>query len=1344
MDFFHICYKVKSNGTYEIYPKFIIASTNDLMIRGGEFYAAWIEEIGLWSTNEWDVIKIIDREIDRFVKDNQAAFEDHYVSKLYMHDADSGSIDRWHKYCQKQMPSSWFRPLDEEITFANDEATKEKLASKRLPYALSKGSIENYDALMSVLYTPEERRKLEWAIGSIVAGDSKWIQKFIVLYGSAGSGKSTVLNIITKLFEPYVATFDAKALGNPNSVFALEPFSSNPLVAIQHDGDLSHIEDNARLNSLVSHEALNVNEKFKKIYTMEFKAMLFVGTNKPVKITDAKSGLLRRLIDVTPSGETVPKREYNRLVKGIDFELGAIAYHCLSVYNRSPGYYDDYVPTNMVDATNDFYNFVADSYFTLLDNDPIQLQAVWTMYKEYVQEANLSWSMNKRAFKEELKNYYEKYEERGRLDGRQARNVYSGFKHQMFDETESAYNGAMETDSDSGWLVLSGGIRSKFDTACADCKAQYATNKGAPKRKWANVDGLLSGIDTSRLHYVKPLENHIVIDFDLKGPDGSKSLEANIAEANKWPKTYAECSKSGQGLHLHYIYDGDVTQLSSIYDENVEIKVFTGNSALRRKLTMCNDLDIAHLSGGLPVKERKELKMIEGTQVMSERALRTLIIRNLRKEIHPATKPSVEFIKKILDDAYASDLAYDVTDMKDDIMAFAAHSTNNAKYCMSVVREMRFASREEMVKMPDNPDEKIVFFDIEIFPNLFVICFKVQGSEEVLRLINPTAEEVRQLLKMPLVGFNNRDYDNHMVWYASQGYSVPMLFEVSQNIIGKGIGKNANAYNLSYADVYEFVKKKQSLKKWEIELGIRHNELGLPWDKPVDKRLWKKVADYCCDDVRATEAVFEARHGDFVVKQVLAKMAGGCVNDSTTQLTNKIIFGNNRHPQNEFNYRWMGAEEEIEYNLFEDEWATFNKNDQPIFKGYTFKNGKSEYRGEEVGEGGYVYAEPGCYADVALLDIASMHPSTIEAEQLFGPYTKRFCDLKYGRITLKHINQMIKNGAPEEEIAERIEAAKRDLFDGDLAEFLDNRDDIAALPDAFKLVINKVYGLTKARFENPFRDDRNVDNIVAKRGALFMVNLKNYVQGLGYTVAHIKTDSIKIPNADAEIIEKVMDYGKAYGYTFEHEATYERMVLVNDAVYIAKDKADNEWHPTGKQFAVPYVYKKMFGNPDDITTDDLAVTFASKGAIYLDLNDALPDDTELLKQRDKLLKACTEDDVPEKLAAIDEEISKCHNYKFIGRVGQFSPVVDEMHGGRLMVSQDEIKYSYAPGAKGYRWMETADLESGGNMDKVDISYFDALVDDAIKAIEVYCPYDVLVDEDFEKFKVMGVEGFPFY
>jgi phage/plasmid-associated DNA primase len=226
--------------------------------------------------------------------------------------------------------------LDERLIFTNTETKKGDYASKKLSYPLEKGDISAYDKLISTLYSEEERQKIEWAIGSIVSGDSKKLQKFMVLYGAMGTGKSTILNIIQQLFDGYYSVFDAKSLGSSSNAFALEAFKSNPLVAIQHDGDLSRIEDNTRLNSLVSHELMTVNEKFKSTYANRFKSFLFMGTNKPVRITDAKSGLIRRLIDVSPSGNKVPQKEYDKLVKQVGFELGGIAWHCREVYLNNP------------------------------------------------------------------------------------------------------------------------------------------------------------------------------------------------------------------------------------------------------------------------------------------------------------------------------------------------------------------------------------------------------------------------------------------------------------------------------------------------------------------------------------------------------------------------------------------------------------------------------------------------------------------------------------------------------------------------------------------------------------------------------------------------------------------------------------------------------------------------------------------------------------------------------------------------------------------------------------------------------------------------------------------------
>ena len=982
LDFMTVTYRNTKNGI-EVYPKFIVKTNHeDLMIRGSDFYAIWDEDLGAWSTDEGDAIRLIDQEIDKYIEDNKN-FLNGNVIKKYMWDSESGSIDRWHKYCQKQQRDS-FHMLDENLIFSNSDTNKKDYASKKLNYPLEPGSTEAWDKIVSTLYSEEERHKIEWAIGSIVTGDSKKIQKFMVLYGAAGTGKSTILNIIQQLFDGYYSVFDAKALGSSSNAFALEAFKCNPLVAIQHDGDLSKIEDNTRLNSLVSHELMTVNEKFKSTYSSRFKCFLFMDTNKPVKITDGKSGLIRRLIDVTPSGKKLSASEYKKMMKQVSFELGAIAYHCRDVYLEDPGYYDDYIPIAMMGASNDFYNYIIDSYSLFLHDDGITLTAAYERYKNYCNDANVAYPMSRRAFKEELKNYFWNFDERFSMeDGSRVRSYYSGFRADKFNQEKSN----KEKQNDKQELIEFREQKSIFDDEFSTCPAQYANTKETPTVKWDDCVTRLGELDTSRLHYVKVPENHIVIDFDIKGDDGKKSFEKNLEEASKWPTTYAELSKSGSGIHLHYIYTGDVNTLSRIYDENIEIKVFTGKSSLRRKLTKCNNIPIAHISSGLPLKGEK---MLNKDVVQTEKGLRTTIKKCLNKEIHASTKPSVDFIFKILEDAYNGGLNYDVTDMRNAIFAFAANSTNQADYCIKLVNKMHFKSEEPSINK-DHTNADLVFYDIEVFPNLFLVNWKLQGEgNPVVRMINPSSSDIEELIKFNLVGFNCRRYDNHILYARLMGYSNEELYNLSQKIINNSPNCFfSEAYNLSYTDVYDFASagNKKSLKKLEIEMGnlteenlkkkgfseseikiikagTHHTELELPWDQPVPENLWLKVAEYCDNDVIATEAAFVYLKADWTARQILADLAGMTVNDTTNTLTTRIIFGKNRKPQSEFCYRNLAEPvkeldpevkaflEEACPKMMEHPHAGYNTpfadSLLPYFPGYKFEAGKSTYRGEEV------------------------------------------------------------------------------------------------------------------------------------------------------------------------------------------------------------------------------------------------------------------------------------------------------------------------------------------------------------------------------------------------------------
>ena len=1359
-DFLRISSK-NSKGDISLYPTFIVGKpSKDLMIRGRDFYAIWDEETGLWSKDEDTATQHIDNELEKKVEELRKHDSSITYTANYMWNGDNKMIDKWHHYCQKQLRDNW-QMLDNKVIFANQETKREDYATHKLPYAIAEGEMPAYEELVSKLYEPQERDKFEWAIGSIIAGDAKDIQKFIVFYGDRGTGKSSIMDIIEQLFEGYTSHPRFVEVVDPNNSFALESFKDNPLVAIEHDSKLDRIADNSRLNSIVSHEKMMVNEKFKPKYETKFNCFIFIGTNTPIQITDSKSGLLRRLIDVYPTGDTFDFRHYKRLMKQIKYELGAIAYHCLEKYKKmEDSYYNSYVPDRMMSATNDIYDFIEYYYLDEFSkNDQYTLNDLWRLWRAYIEDGKVYRKISRKELGEEMKSYFNKFYENVTIDGTHYRMLYKGFKREKFEkgiDPNRIFKEAVEQAKNESWLDFKE-QHSLFDDIAADYPAQYVRDNGSLYMKWADNKMTLKDINTSRVHHVKVPPNHIVIDFDIKDENGNKSFEKNLEAASKWPKTYAELSKSGGGIHLHYIYTGDPTMLMALYDEDIEIKVFTGDSSLRRKLSKCNDIPIATISSGLPLKGEK--KVWNKDIVKNEKVLRSTVINCLHKKHHGHTTPEMNYIESLLEDAYNSGMPYDITDLRPAVYAFAANSTNNSKECIKQFQRLHFKSETEVdsfvsdsgetlykIDIPEQNDglfqfthgKPIVFFDVEVFRNLFILCWKILGSDKVNKMINPSRLDVEKLFDLYfMVGFNNRRYDNHICYAWIQGYTNEELYRLSQRIVNSDKSERncffSEAYNMSGTDIYDFSSVKQSLKKFEIDLGIHHQELGMKWDILVPEKDWPKVADYCCNDVIATEAVWNdpKRQADWKARMILAELSGLTVNDTTNQHTTRLIVGEEKNPQQYFIYTDLSK----------------------IFPGYKFENGVSTYRGEEVGEGGYVYSKPGAYRNVKTYDVSGMHPSSAIALKIFGKFTDNFKDLVDARVAIKHKDY------------DKV----RHMFGGKLAKYLTNDDDAAGLAQALKIAVNSVYGLTAASFPNKLRDPRNIDNIVAKYGALFMITLRDEVIARGGEVVHIKTDSIKVVDPTPEIEEFIYSFGRQYGFNFEVESWYERFCLVNKAVYIARNKEpkiDKKtgreiwWSATGDQFKVPFVFKTLFSH-EPIEFKDLCETKSVKTAIYLDMNEDLPQLTPLEEKELEAIdnywhyeqKAKPGEDINQKKADLsrrlfkrygyssDEELGaryselcekneQAHNYVFVGKVGSFCPIKPGCHGG-VLLREANNGYSAVTGSTGYRWLEAETVMAMDKQNDIDLSYYNSLAAAARKEISQYCDFYEFVSEPTE-------------
>lgn len=1265
LDFYEIVSTTKQIGRgrpgpdtkYEtvLYPSWNVHKREDLMTRGGDFYAMWNPHTNLWTTDVSDLIGLIDNHLyQEAEKIRSERGEDIRVLSLNNYQSNS-----WRTFTQylKTLPDH-YKQLDKQVVFANTDLTKKDFASRKLPYSLKVGKTPAFNKLFGTLYDDANLQKIKWAFGSVLSGESPKIQKFYALYGKPGTGKSTVLDLLAKLVEGYHAPVSVSELGRYNSDFALESLKDNPLVGIDHEGDLSRLESNRLLNSIVAHDTMTVNVKFRSKYSLRLQTTIFVATNKPIRITDVKSGLTRRLIDIQPTGILVTPREYDKLVDQMNFELGAIAAVCIDTFEQlGSKFYDDYRSMEMLAKTNHLFDFVQENAFSFERTNYVKRSEAWKLYQAYCETGGIQYPYPSYVFKDLFADYWTELKSTMRIDGKVNREVYFGFKKDVF---EKNYKESLDDESD--WLKLDENP-SIFDRVFEYQPAQLVNKVGALPRKWDDNTTILRDLDTSRLHMVRPTDNLIMIDFDLKNKRGEKSLHLNLEAARTWPPTYAETSKSGQGLHLYYYYDGDIESLHRLYALDIEIKPPVGKFSIRRKLTLCNNHEIATINSGLPLKETgKGEHMISRKIVANEHAMRTLVLGNLARDYHPHTKPSIDFIFAILQEGYDQGLEYDLSDLRDAVMDMARTSTNNSDYCQAIVKKMKFSSDDAQPKdeEEDADTDQIVFYDVEVFPNVFIIAWKMAGDYQPIIWYNPPRARVAELLDYKLIGFNNRMYDNHILYGWLAGDSNEDCYRRSSSIIeNRRDAFFAKAYGLSYTDVHSYSSVKQSLKKWELDLGIRHDELDWPWDEPLPEDMWERAGEYCANDVIATEAVHNARHADFQARKILAALSGLRVNDSTRAHVQQIIFGDNREPQHLFNVPDLSEEfPGYVFNKygFKDETITVD--------GHTFHisptSDKSFYRGEFVGEGGYVWAEPGIYKNVAYLDIASMHPTSLVVLNLFGPYTKNFADLKDARV-------LIKQG--------RLDEAG-EMFGGKLAPYLNDPEEASDLAYALKIALNSVYGYTStSKYDWAFRDPRNEDNVVAKRGALFMVDLKNALLERGVKPVHFKTDSVKIADCTEEDIQFVKEFGAKYGYDFEVEGIFSRMALINDAVLIGKWSHNDEWYAVGARFAHPYVYKTLFSK-EPIEFDDMVESRMVSGgaAIYLEKDD---------------------------------------ERTFIGRVGTFCPVTDE--GGKLIRVKDD-KVSSLPGTKDHQWMQ-AYLVGGLDLTHlIDRSYFDTLVQDSIDEI----------------------------
>lgn len=1331
---------------YVYTPGFRIGSNvKDLMVRGGKFYGLYNPETGLWETRDPRAVELIDEQVYQYVcekegPDNMNDTEHGpYVRRIA--DQRTGLIRNWHNFCENDFRGDW-KPLNQKVIFSNQEAKRADYASVKLDYPLQEGSTPYYDKICSKLYLPSEQEKWEWYVGAILCHQQREIQKMVVFYGEPGTGKSTVIGkiIAETLFGGfeygYVSKFEANNLCGRDT-FGTQFLEKDAVLAYDDDAEMQVITSKTTLNKIISHEALEVNPKFGRKFTVSPNCLLIVGSNEPVQLSP-NSGMNRRLIDIRPTGNKLSAEEYDEAIEHLQFEKSGIAWRCYSTFKRlGKHYYDKYIAEDMLNRTSPFQNFVVENYIYLKDGS--SLANAYDMYVKYAETCHFKNILVRHKFRDTLKLYYQSYNGT-KFEGFKVERI--GLKPVEEEKEEIESENLPGEKNSNHWLIFDE-TSSLFDKVYADCPAQYATEEGTPQAKWANVTTTLKDINSHKLHYVLTPGDLIILDFDIRGADGNKSYEKNLTKAEKYPPTYAELSKSGAGIHLHYIWTGgDPDKLSRVIEDNVEVKVAKGNSALRRMVTKCNSLPISELSSGLPFKdEGGKKKVLNWEGFKNERALRKFVVNCMLKRHHGYTKPECDYMKKTLDEAYDKGFTYDLRDMQQDILVFALSSTNKSEYCIDIVNHLKLCSKDveaaenERALLDDGSvDENapIIFLDVEVSPSArqakaagtiypndipddtpahFIIVWKYQGeNSSTTAMIDPTPHEVESLFKYRIIAHNGKSYDANMCYAAAQGYTAEELYRESQMLISDDptLSKRAKFFQASkifYADTYEYPVKKQSLKKWEIELGINHLEWDKPFEWPVPNSELKDYVNYCKNDVVSLEAVFNETQADFIAKEMLADLAGGSVIDTTNSLSTKFVKGDSDHLELIYTDFTTGKQygdgvdfklpiiSEEEYLALGDDWTGVKPNNINHFPGYHYvrmADGKCHnmFRGIDLGRGGYVYNKPGMYGRAVTKDSASHHPSSIEQLNLFGKQTSRYSDLKKARYAIKHKD---------------YDTVKK-MFDGKLTKYLDDPSKAKALSTALKLVLNAFYGMTSSPHDYfEAKDPRNINNIVALRGAIVLKIIQDEVESRGFTVIHIKTDSIKIADPTDDILKLVDDLGKKYGYTFEVEHTWNRICLMDRAQFIGMHDYDDpespfEWDAVGAKFKHPYIFKSLF-TKEEITLNDMKETFSvTSGSIHLIFNEG----------------------------------GEFESDKFIGRCGQFTPVI-QGHGGHLYRIKDGKRYAVAGSTNKetkspYEFVES-DTINEENKDIIDISFYLTKVNDCIEDLKMYGQFDEFTNSD---------------
>lgn len=162
----------------------------------------------------------------------------------------------------------------------------------------------------------------------------------------------------------------------------------------------------------------------------------------------------------------------------------------------------------------------------------------------------------------------------------------------------------------------------------------------------------------------------------------------------------------------------------------------------------------------------------------------------------------------------------------------------------------------------------VTIFDFEVTAHDWLVVMKDLDSGSYFRFHNDP-DGIRYFMESNpwLCGFNTKHYDSHILKAVCAGFSPEEVKVVNDRIILEGMNgwdvpelRDVRAY-FDIIDLMDDCQQGTSLKSFEAHMGmnIKETDVSFDIDRPLTFQEVQMMFNYCREDVKATEVLFNVR-----------------------------------------------------------------------------------------------------------------------------------------------------------------------------------------------------------------------------------------------------------------------------------------------------------------------------------------------------------------------------------------------------------------------------------------------------------------------------------------------------